>query len=174
MPKEITYGISNLYFATFRGTSTYNTPVHIPYAAKLTIAPVSTLVSFKGIDGIDKQVADIFAGYDGTLSIYGVPDELAVDVLKAKKDENMAIIERIGFQSANCALLLESEGTRYAYYNAYLGHPTETLETIGEDVPVNVVQMPVKFRHNSNNRVRAYQEKGNNHYDDWFEGVYGA
>lgn len=174
MPKEITYGISNLYYATFKGTSTYNTPVHIPYAAKLTIAPVSTPVSFKGIDGIEKQIADIFAGYDGTLSIYGVPDEMAVDVLKAKQDENMAIIERVGFQNANCALLLESEGTRWAYYNAYLGHPTETLETITDDIVVNVIQFPVKFRHNSNNRVRAYQDKGHNHYDTWFEGVYGS
>lgn len=173
MPKEVTYGFTNLYYATFKSSNSYNTPVRIPYAGKLSISAISTPVSFKGIDGIEKQVADIFAGYDGTLSIYGVPDSLAVDVLKAKKDENMAIIERIGFQNANCALLFESENTRWAYFNTYLGHPSETLETISDDIVVNAIQFPVKFRSDSTNRVRAYQEKGNNHYDEWFNAVYG-
>lgn len=110
MPEKVTYGIKNVHYAlktvSESGTVTYGSPVPLPGASEMSLPPVGDPVKVFA-DNVVYAKFNVNQGYDGTLSIYNIPDHFARDVLGMTLDNNGVLVENASAVQSDFALIGE-------------------------------------------------------------------
>lgn len=128
---KITFGLSNLYYATVteseEGTITYGTPVAWPGAKELSLSATGEPTQVYA-DDIVYVTVNPAAGYDGDLTMLTVPETFYTEVLGMTTDENGVLVENEDDSQKQFALLGEfkSETTdrkRFVLYNCSANKP---------------------------------------------------
>jgi phi13 family phage major tail protein len=128
---KITFGLSNLYYATVTesegGTITYGTPVAWPGARELSLSATGEPTQVYADDMVYVTINPT-AGYDGDLTMLTIPETFYTDVLGMTTDENGVLVESENDNQNQFALLGEfkSETTdrkRFVLYNCSANKP---------------------------------------------------
>ena len=130
---KVKFGLKNVHYALLNdddGTITYETPVPIPGAVSMSLAP-------QGETNIAYYVSTANNGYQGDLEIAVIPDSFRKDVLGETEDETSKVmIENASAEAKPFALLYQFEGDQKAslrvLYNCSAARPNEDGSTISE------------------------------------------
>lgn len=141
MANKIKYGLKNVYYAiatpTTTGTMSYDTPVAIPGAVNLSLAPQGDNVNFYA-DNVLYWVGNGNNGYQGDLEIARIPDSFKEDVLGMIKDGKDVLVEDLNAPIVHFALMFQFEGdvkaTKHIMYNCTCNRATEAGSTKGETI----------------------------------------
>lgn len=147
---KITYGIRNVHYAlktVSNGVAAFAPPVPMPGAFEIALPPVGDPVKVYADDTV-YFYRNVNQGYDGTLSVYTLPESFQRDVLGLVKDSNGVMVESAGAVQKEAALLFEfatdePKTKRAILYSCAFGRSdvasktkTETLEPNGFAIPV--------------------------------------
>lgn len=132
MADKVKYGVQKVHYA-LQTTSGYGTPVAIPGAVSLALAPNGELTPFYA-DDIRYFVTMANNGYDIDLEVAYVPESFLKDVLGMTEDANAKVLyETAATQPKPFALLFEEEGdatgTKFVLYNCTANRPNRNLAT---------------------------------------------
>ena len=136
---KVKFGLKNVHYALLTdgdGTITYETPVPIPGAVSMSLAPQGETNTFYA-DNIAYYVSTANTGYQGDLEIAVIPDSFRKDVLGETDDEtSKVLIENASAEAKPFALLYQFEGDQKAslrvLYNCSAARPNEDGSTISE------------------------------------------
>ena len=136
---KVKFGLKNVHYALLTdddGTITYETPVPIPGAVSMSLAPQGETNTFYA-DNIAYYVSTANNGYQGDLEIAVIPDSFRKDVLGETEDEtSKVLIENASAEAKPFALLYQFEGGQKAslrvLYNCSAARPNEDGSTISE------------------------------------------
>lgn len=107
---KITYGLKSLYYSKITtgagGEITYGTPVAIPGATEMSLSPSGDPVEVYADDTNYVNIT-VNQGYDGTVSVYGIPETFATDILGMTKDSKDVLFENTEDVQTKFALLGE-------------------------------------------------------------------
>lgn len=140
MGNKVKFGLKNVHFAKMivseeDGSISYATPVAIPGAVNLNLAPQGDESPFYA-DNIKYFNAYANNGYAGDLEVAKIPDEFSKEILGQTVDTNGAIIESSEDKSSKFALLFEVDGDvnnkRIVYYNCSASRPKAEASTTSE------------------------------------------
>lgn len=111
MPNKVRYGLKNVYYAllTEGETDSYGTPVSLPGAINMSLAPVGESRSVVA-DDTDYFTAQGNNGYDGTLELALLPEAFRTAVMGEVEDSKKVIFEKNSANPAPFALLFEFTG----------------------------------------------------------------
>ena len=141
MANKIKYGLKNVYYAVAtiasNGSATYDTPVAIPGAVSLSLAPQGENTNFYA-DNVVYWVGNGNTGYQGDLEIARIPDSFKEDVLGMVKDAKDVLVEDMNAAIVHFALLFQFEGddkaTKHVMYNCTCSRATEAGSTKNESI----------------------------------------
>lgn len=148
---KITYGLKKLAYAVITeaegGTITYGTPVLIPGARAISLSPVGEDTPVYA-DDVKYVTVTSNQGYEGDITVLGIPDSFATDVLGMVLDANGALIEGADDAKKNFALLGEfssetAEKKRFVMYNCVAGRPELSGTTKEDTVEATEMAIPV-------------------------------
>lgn len=180
---KITYGICNLHYAKKTigedGAVTFGTPAPIPGASEMSLDPVGDTTPVYA-DNIKYVVVQSNQGYDGTVSVYGIPEDFCTDILGMTKDGNGVLIENSGDAQAEFALLGEfesetAEKKRWALYNCSAGRTAFAGKTKEEGVEAQAFEIPVTaspLDGTENVKATITGTDTDATFKDWFKTVY--
>jgi len=132
MADKVKYGVQKVHYA-LKTTSGYSTPVAMPGAVSLALAPNGELTPFYA-DDIRYFVTMANNGYDVDLEVAYVPETFLKDVLGMTEDASAkTLYETAATQPKPFALLFEEEGddtgTKFVLYNCVANRPNRSLAT---------------------------------------------
>lgn len=179
MANKVKYGLKNVHYAVITDTDgviTYGTPVPIPGAVNLTLAPKGEKTEFYA-DDTAYYVDTANQGYEGSLEMALLPDQFKKDVLGYKEDASGALFEDANAIIQNIALLFEFSGdknaTRHVLYNVSVARPnmdssTKTASKGVKTETMNITALPAL----DTGLVKAKAEPTNSSYGTWYAAVY--
>lgn len=180
---KITYGICNLHYAKKTigadGAATFKTPVPIPGAREMSL-DASGEPTTVFADNTKYVVIQSNQGYEGGVSVYGLPEEFCIDVLGMTKDAKGVLVENSGDVTAEVALLGEfesetAEKKRWVLYNCSVGRPGMAGKTKEESVEAQVFEIPVTaspLDGSENVKATITGTDADATFKDWFKSVY--
>lgn len=132
MADKVKFGVRKVHYA-LQTTNGYSSPVAMPGAVSLSLAPNGDLTPFYA-DDIRYFVTMANNGYDVDLEVAYVPDSFLKDVLGMTLDNTAKVLyEKADVQPAPFALLFEEEGdatgTKFVLYNCTANRPSRQLAT---------------------------------------------
>ena len=138
---KIKYGLESVYYAVATiattGSATYGTPVALPGAVNLSLAPQGDTTKFYA-DNIAYWTGVSNSGYEGDLEVARLTEAFKTDILGYKLDDKDVLIEDANAVPTHFALLFQFEGdqkaTRHVMYNCVATHPDATGSTKNESV----------------------------------------
>lgn len=151
MENIVKFNLSNVHYAKLISgeKTTYDKPVPIPGAVKLSLDPNGEPSSYFA-DGIEYYTINNNMGYDGELEIALIPESFRVDILSEKTDSNNVLIEDANAEIANFALMFEFDGDkkkiRHVIYNCSAGRPKIEGQTNEESKEVQSETIVLKAR----------------------------
>lgn len=174
MSNEISYGLSNLYYAIKFGSS-YAVPKPVPGAVKINLNPEEYVLTFTGLDCIPKDTHSIVYGYKGSVVIAGLPADFYKDIYGYTPSASGGLIEKVSASAVESALLFETDGvpaSRHCYYSCRFGAHEFAAETKTQTVSVSTVTIPVVIRAGTNGSLKHILPKNNSAaYQNWFKAV---
>lgn len=173
MDREISYGLSRLYYAVI-SESGYLTPKPLPGAVKISLSPEEHVLTFTGLDCIPREVCSAVYGYKGTVTLAGLTADFYEDIYGYTPVAG-GYTEKVSSAVTSCALLFETSGepiSRHCYYSCKFGAHEFTAETKGQNVNVATVAVPVTVRSLANGDIRRINtEPGSEVFENWFKEV---
>ena len=181
--EKITYGIKNVYYAlksvSDLGVVTYGPYKALPGAAEISLPPVGDAVKVYA-DNMVYVKMRVNQGYEGTLSIYNIPDSFAEDVLGVKIDENGVLIEDVNAIQRDFALAFEfdtdtAKTKRNVLYNCSAGRPDLNGATQEESVDPEAFSIPITAAPAEDTayvKASILGDSTNNTWSSWFSSVY--
>lgn len=176
---KIKYGIKNCYYA-IKTAAGYGTPVAIPGAVSISLAPQGELYKFYA-DNIEYFRAAVNNGYEGDLEVALLPDSFYEDVLNNTVDAtDKVMIENADPSTTEFALGFQFEGdvkaSRFWFYNCVATRPEVEGETKEQNIEVQTETVTVSCSPGEDGIVRARttEETPTAKYDAWFNAVYPA
>lgn len=159
MPNDakVFYGLSNVHYAlatetTVGGvtTTTYDTPKAWPGAVNITLDPSGNPVIFSADNTAYYTIANN-QGYEGDFECAMIPDDIRVDTLGNKTDDNGMIVETDHDEVSYFALMFEfntdKNPNRYVFYKVSLAQrPSIASETVDVTSDLAVKTEKVKFK----------------------------
>lgn len=138
---KIKYGLESVYYAVATiattGSATYGTPVALPGAVNLSLAPQGDTTKFYA-DNIAYWTGVSNSGYEGDLEVARLTEAFKTDILGYKLDDKDVLIEDANAVPTHFALLFQFEGdqkaTRHVMYNCVATRPDATGSTKNESV----------------------------------------
>ena len=138
---KIKYGLESVYYAVATiattGSATYGTPVALPGAVNLSLAPQGDTTKFYA-DNIAYWTGVSNSGYEGDLEVARLTEAFKTDILGYKRDDKDVLIEDANAVPTHFALLFQFEGdqkaTRHVMYNCVATRPDATGSTKNESV----------------------------------------
>lgn len=132
MADKVKFGVRKVHYA-LKTTSGYSTPVAMPGAVSLSLAPAGDLTPFYA-DDIRYFVTMANNGYDVELEVAYVPESFLQDIMGMTKDGTAkTLYEKADVQPNPFALLFEEEGddtgTKFVLYNCISNRPNRNLAT---------------------------------------------
>lgn len=129
---KVKFNIKNVHFAVKTAEGTYETPVAIPGAVAIALAPVGELSPFYA-DGIKYYTSSSNGGYEGDLEMALIPDEFRINVLGEIQDTNKVLVENSDAQTTEFALGFDIDGdentTKFWFYNCTATRPSTESST---------------------------------------------
>lgn len=184
---RIRYGLKNLYYAVATagtgGTLTYATPVAIPGAKSISLAPAGTAID-EPADDVVWFHKDTNDGYTGTVEFEDTAagDAFLADVLGMTTDTKDVVFEAASDEYKEFALLgqftLEGgaddeTGKRFCFFRCIATRPNtdgNTKEVGGLTVATNTVNITAMARI-SDDMVKASCDSNSTAYANWFTAV---
>lgn len=161
MPNDakVFYGLSNVHYAlltetvdadTGEVTSSYGSPKAWPGAVNITLDPSGNPVIFSADNTAYYTIANN-QGYEGDFECAMIPDDIRIDTLGNKKDDNGMIVETDKDEVSYFALMFEfntdKNPNRYVFYKVSLAQrPTVASETVDVTSDLSVKTEKVKFK----------------------------
>lgn len=159
MPNDakVFYGLCNVYYAlatesTVGGvtTTTYDTPKPWPGAVNITLDPSGNPVIFSADNTAYYTIANN-QGYEGDFECAMIPDDVRVDTLGNKTDDNGMIVETDHDEISYFALMFEfntdKNPNRYVFYKVSLAQrPSVASETVDVSSDLSIKTEKVKFK----------------------------
>lgn len=159
MPNDakVFYGLCNVYYAlatesTVDGvtTTTYDTPKAWPGAVNITLDPSGNPVIFSADNTAYYTIANN-QGYEGDFECAMIPDDVRVDTLGNKTDDNGMIVETDHDEISYFALMFEfntdKNPNRYVFYKVSLAQrPSVASETVDVSSDLSIKTEKVKFK----------------------------
>lgn len=159
MPNDakVFYGLCNVYYAlatesTVGGvtTTTYDTPKAWPGAVNITLDPSGNPVIFSADNTAYYTIANN-QGYEGDFECAMIPDDVRVDTLGNKTDDNGMIVETDHDEISYFALMFEfntdKNPNRYVFYKVSLAQrPSVASETVDVSSDLSIKTEKVKFK----------------------------
>lgn len=179
---KVKFGLSNVHLApfTYDGSKyTYGDIIKIPGAVSLSLEPSGDTADFYA-DNVIYFSSTANQGYEGSLELAMITDEIREKILGETKDKNGAFIESskdinnsfaFGFQIEG-----DKKGRRFWYYNCSMSRPnnnastTESTKDPATDT-LNIKTMP----RITDNRVRVFLTETTENeeaYNSFFDTVY--
>lgn len=149
---KITYGLEKLYYAVVTvgedGTIAYGAPVRMPGASELSLSPLGEDTPVYA-DNIKYVTITANQGYDGNVTVYGISETFAKDVLGMTVDKNGVLVESANDTKAQFALLGEfasetKEKKRWVLYNCTAGRTDFAGKTKEESAEAQAFAIPIK------------------------------
>lgn len=153
MSNLVEYGLKNVHFATLGMSGaqvTYGTPIPMPGAVTLTMAPEGDKTTFRADNRVyfEKSANN---GYAGSLEVARIPEIFRTNILKNRLDNVKGIYyEDAGALPEAFALLFEIDGderaTKFVYYNCMAERPEQGGETTGDTLEPKTEAMEISAR----------------------------
>ena len=181
---KITYGLKKLAYAKVttdeNGKVTYGTPKMMPGARAISLSPVGEDVA---VYADDCNYVNITSnqGYDGNVTVLGVPEDFMVEILGMTKDANGAMIENAEDTKSAFALLGEFSSEtalkkRFVLYNCTAGRADFASNTKEESPEATEYSIPLTASPcTETGNVKASVVGGveaNEAFDKWYTAVY--
>lgn len=134
---KVTFGLRNVHVAFFTDevTPTWDVPVAIPGAVRLTPSAVGSTDTFYA-DDTKYFTVTTNNGYDLEISMASIPDTILAQMLGWEIDTNGMLVEIQDAQPAPFALLGEVQGDsknrRFVYYHCTANRPAKEKQTKAE------------------------------------------
>lgn len=181
---KITYGLKKLAYAkiTTEGTGkiTYAAPVMMPGARSIALSPKGEDKDVYG-DDINYVTLTSNQGYEGDVTVLGIPEGFLTDILGMTKDTNGAIVENAEDAKKQFALLGEfssetKEKKRFVLYCCTAGRPDISGNTKEESPEETEYAIPLTCSPSPDTGdVKATVVGGveaNEAFDNWYTSVY--
>lgn len=179
---KVQFGLKNVHIAPFtydESGYTYETPIKLPGAVKLSINPAGEDVDFYG-DNVKYFTTSLNQGYEGDLEIALLTDEVRTKVFGEKKDSNGAYFESSKDEVKGFALGFEisgdTAGRRFWYYNVVSSRPKNEAQTNNNGINVSTDTLTIKAMPRlTDDRIRTYltaTEENATKYNSFFDEVY--
>ena len=183
MGNKVKFGLSNVHYAKMNiandGTISYDTPVAIPGAVKLSLDAEGEETPFYA-DNVKYFNSYANNGYSGELEIADIPESFRTDILGEIQDSNGALIEKADAKVSPFALMYQIDGDsknrRCVYYNTTVSRPSTEANTIegNKEVSTDKLSITTSAR-TSDNKVRAILEESETNtavYNAFYDSVY--
>ena len=171
---KVKFGLKNVHYALLQegeeGTITYGTPVPMPGAVSMSLAPQGDTNTFYSTAN---------NGYQGDLEIAVIPDSFRTDVLGETVDTTSKVqIENAGAEAKPFALLYQFEGDQKAslrvLYNCSAARANEDGSTINETKTpstetISITASPLA---NGNIKAKTTDETTEEVRNNWFKTVW--
>lgn len=178
MANKIKYGISKCYYAVKGANGEYGTPVALPGAVSISLAPQGELYKFYA-DNIPYYVNAVNNGYEGDLELALIPDDFLTAVLNNTLDDtDKVLLEEVSNSSTEFALGFQVEGdtnaSRFWFYNCVATRPEVEGETKEANVQAQTETITITTAPTADGftRVRTTAETPTATYDGWFTSVW--
>lgn len=178
---KVKYDLKNAHYAVLTeetdGKFTYGTPVKIPGAVSISLAPQGNIKKFHA-DGIVYYQTASNNGYEGDLEMALVPETFRTDVLGEKMDTNKVLIESTDAKTKAFALLFEfagdSKGIRHVMYNCTATRPSIESKTKEEEVDPVTEKLTISAAPRSDGKIKAKTGDAVDEetYNGWYQSVY--
>lgn len=160
MPNDakVFYGLSNVHYAMLTETvdengvvtSSYGSPKVWPGAVNITLDPSGNPVIFSADNTAYYTLANN-QGYEGDFECAMIPDDVRIDTLGNKADDNGMIVETDKDEVSYFALMFEfntdKNPNRYVFYKVSLAQrPSVASETVDVSSDLAVKTEKVKFK----------------------------
>lgn len=179
---KVKFGLKNVHYALLQegeeGAITYGTPVPLPGAVSMSLAPQGDTNTFYA-DNIAYYVSTANNGYQGDLEIAVIPDSFRTDVLGETVDTTSKVqIENAGAETKPFALLYQFEGDQKAslrvLYNCSAARANEDGSTINETKTpstetISITASPLA---NGNIKAKTTDETTEEVRNNWFKTVW--
>jgi len=156
--KKVFFGLSNVHYAKLHESlddqgnivTSYDTPKKWPGAVALGLDPQGNPVVFSADNGAYYTLSNN-RGYEGDYECARIPDDVRVDVLGNKTDDDGFIVETDRDEVDYFALMFEFESdstaTRYVFYKVSIAQrPSVTSQTVDVNSDASVLTEKAKFR----------------------------
>ena len=174
---KIKYGISKCYYAV-KGSSGYGTPVAIPGAVSISLAPQGELYKFYA-DNIEYYRNAINNGYEGSLELALIQDDFLKAVLGNTEDSTAKVlVEEVQNEAVEFALGFQVEGDQYNprfwIYNCVATRPEISSETKEDSIDVKTESITISSSPTADGvvRSRTKEDTPSATYDAWFSSVW--
>ena len=179
MGNKIKYGLKNVHYAVItlaNNVPSYGTPVAIPGAVNLSIAPEGDAVEFYADDSLYFNT-NVNAGYKGDLEMALIPDSFRTDVMGETIDANGAIVENADAIPKNFALMFEFMGdanaVRHVLYNVNAARPEVASKTKEKNIEAQTEKLSITAAPAVDTKdVKASLAYGLTGYSTFFSAVY--
>lgn len=180
---KVKFGLSNCVIAPITAVAdnayTYGTPIAIPGAVNLSLTPAGDTNDFYA-DNLIYFSSTANQGYEGSLEIALIPDEIRTAILGENIDSNGALIESADDKNVGFAFGFQIEGDqrnrRFWYYNCTLNRPANNGATTEASITPQTDTLDMKAMPRlSDKKVRCMIEKTDENeavYNSFFTSVY--
>lgn len=180
---KVKFGLSNVVIAPITATSassyTYGTPIPVPGAVNLSFTPAGDTNDFYA-DNLIYFSSTANQGYEGSLELALIPDEIRTAILGETVDSNGALIESADDTNIGFAFGFQIEGDkrnrRFWYYNCTLTRPANNGATNEASITPQTDSLDMKAMPRlSDKKVRCMLEKTDDNeaaYNAFFNSVY--
>lgn len=174
---KIKYGLSKCYYA-IKGAEGYGTPVALPGAVSLSLAPQGELYKFYA-DNVAYFRVSVNNGYEGTLELAMIPEGFIKDVLgNTLDDTDKVLVEEVQSAPVEFALGFQIEGdakaSRFWVYNCVATRPNMDGDTKEDSIEAQTESITISSSPNSDGTVRARTTENtpDETYTGWFSKVW--
>lgn len=182
MNNKIKFGLKKLAIALITekddGTIDYEKPIMIPGAKSITLSPVGELIEIEGDDQPDYYSTNTNSGYDGSVEVNNLPDEVYTSILGEELDKNKVQFENSDAQPKRFAMLFEISGdvrkTRFCFYNVLASRPNIESKTKGKSFEATTDTLTITARPSQiDGRVKSKTIDGTpkDVYEKWYDAV---
>lgn len=180
---KVTYGLKNLYFAKVavgaNGVVAYGVPKPIPGASEMSLAPKGEDTPVYADDTTLVSLT-INQGYDGDITVYGIPDDFTSDILGMTQDANGVFIESADDVKNQFALMGEfsSESTtkkRWTMYNCKAGRTDFASKSKADKTEAQAFKIPIvatPAEDSGHVKATVTNDRSNEIFASWLSSVY--
>lgn len=175
---KIKYGISNCYYAVKGSGGTYGTPVALPGAVSISLAPQGDMYTFYA-DNIAYYRSAVNNGYSGDLEVALLPEAFLTAVLGDELDNTDKVLtEIVQDEAIEFALGFQVEGdqhnSRFWFYNCVAQRPTTEAETKEDTIEAKTETITITTSPTADGYVRSRTTENTPTatYDGWFSEVW--
>lgn len=160
-------------------TATYATPIMVPGARSLSLAPQGDLTKWYA-DNIAYYTINDNKGYEGDLEVARFPDAVMAAIWGIATAANGITYEDANTEAVHFALLFEFKGdfnkTRHVMYNCVatrpaVGSATTEDTTEPQTETTTITASPIHVAALNKDVVRARCAEGDAAYSDWYTNV---